>query len=270
MSDDIQPLLDEWDYDPSRLCVRKIVGEDGREKVQLRIEMGILQMDVSERPDGERPHGYGSLLEYYQAQAEEAVPRADGESSFTVDSEMCMELQMEAIQYYHRRISFLELGDYARAKEDAERNLALFDFVSKYGADEDDRLAMEQYRPFVVGHRVRAGALLNLERDDFDCALREIEEGIEEIQVFFRDFGRPDLLGESEEIRFLSEWAEEIRKDRPRSPVQNLAEQLREAVATENFERAAELRDRISDILQQGRDAQETRTVDNVRSRSRA
>jgi len=268
MSEDIQPLLDAWDYDSGRLCVRKIVGEDGREKVQLRIEMGILQMDVSGRPDGVRPHGYGSLLEYYQSQAEAATPRTDGESGFTADSEICMELQMEAVQYYHRRISFLELGEYARAKEDAERNLSLFDFVSEYAADEDDRLAMEQYRPFVVGHRVRAGALLNLERDDFDCALREIEEGIEEIQAFFRDFGRPDLLEESEEIRFLSEWADEIRKDRPRSPAQDLSDQLRAAVASEDFERAAELRDQLEDISKKGRDAQEKRTVDNVRSRS--
>jgi hypothetical protein len=156
-----------------------------------------------------------------------------------------MSLQMEALQYYHRRISFLELGEYKRAQEDAGRNLALFDFVKEYAAEEEDKMVLEQYRPFVIGHRVRAAVLQNLEEENFDLALGEIEEGIEEIRGFFKDFDRPDLVDESEEITFLKEWADEIRKDRPRSLLQDLKDQLGEAVAIEDFERAAELRDRL-------------------------
>jgi hypothetical protein len=159
-----------------------------------------------------------------------------------------MLLQIEALQYYHRRISFLELEDYDCAKRDAERNLELFDFVKKYATDEEEKMAFEQYRPFVIGHRVRASALMSLEAGDYDAALRDIEEGIEEIQSLFTEFDRPDLVEESEEIEFLREWADEIRQDRPRSPLQNLKEELREAVALEDFERAAELRDRLKDL----------------------
>ena len=264
MSEDIQPLLDDWTYDSGRLCVRKFVGEDGREKVQLRIEMGILQMEISGRPDGQRPHGCESLLHYCQAQAQRARKQGGKQSGYQLDAEGCMALQIEAIQYYHRRISFLELGDYGRAKMDAERNLMLFDFVKEYAADEEDRMVMEPHRPFVVGHRVRAATLLKLEAGDYDDALREIEVGIEEIQAFFREFDRPDLQEESEEVAFLREWAEEIRKDRPRSPKQDLKEQLREAVAIEDFERAAELRDRLSALSARGRGAKEARRIDNV------
>jgi protein-arginine kinase activator protein McsA len=46
----------------------------------------------------------------------------------------------------------------------------------------------------------------------------------------------------------LKEWATEIKKDRPRSLLQDLKEQLREAVALEDFERAAELRDRLDTL----------------------
>lgn len=244
MNKDIQPLLNNWPYDSEKLCVRRIRGEDGREKIQLRIEMGILQMEVAGRPDGQRPHGYESLLHYYRAQARAAGERGE-KDSFSLDSEACMALQMEALQYYHRRISFLELGEYEFARRDADRNLALFDFVKEYADDEEDRLSMEQYRPFVIGHRVRASVLLHLDEEEYDRALKEIEGGIEEIQTFFREFDRPDLLDESEEVAFLKEWADEIRKDRPLSPRQDLKEQLREAVAIEDFERAAELRDRI-------------------------
>ena len=87
--------------------------------------------------------------------------------------------------------------------------------------------------------------LQNLEEENFDLALGEIEDGIEEIRGFFKEFDRPDLVDESEEITFLKEWADEIRKDRPRSLLQDLKHQLREAVALEDFERAAELRDRL-------------------------
>ncbi len=250
MGNDIQPLLDGWPYDSGKLCVRRIKGADGREKIQLRIEMGILQMEVTGRPDGQRPHGYESLLHYHQAQARAAEDRTpEGEDAeFSLDSETCMMLQIEALQYYHRRISFLELEDYDRARLDAERNLGLFDFVKAYAADDEEKLAFEQYRPFVIGHRVRASALLKLESSDYDGALIDIEEGIEEIRSLYAEFDRPDLVDESEEIEFLKEWASEIRQDRPRTLSQDLHDQLKEAVALEDFEKAAEIRDRIHSI----------------------
>ena len=250
MGNDIQPLLDSWPYDSDKLCVRRIRGADGRQKIQLRIEMGILQMEVQGRPDGQRPHGYESLLHYHQAQAHAAeAKKPDGQDvDFSLDSETCMMLQIEALQYYHRRISFLELEDYDRARLDAERNLGLFDFVKAYAADDEEKLAFEQYRPFVIGHRVRASALLKLESSDYDGALVDIEEGIEEIHSLYSEFDRPDLVDESEEIEFLKEWATEIRQDRPRTLSQDLHDQLKVAVALEDFEKAAEIRDRIHSI----------------------
>jgi hypothetical protein len=155
---------------------------------------------------------------------------------------------MEALQYYHRRITFLEIGEYEKGKRDAERNLELFDFIKLYATEEDDRTAMEQYRPFVIGHRVRAGVLQKLEDDDYDAALTEIEEGIGEVREFLAEIGRPDVVDESEEIAFLRDWADEIRKDRPKTLLQKLKEQLREAVDIEDFEKAAELRDRLRTI----------------------
>ena len=164
-----------------------------------------------------------------------------------------MMLQLEALQYYHRRICFLELEDYERAKRDAERNLSLFDFVKEYASDDEDKIAFEQNRPFVIGHRVRASALLKLESDDYDGALTDIEEGIEEIQSLFTEFDRPDLMDDSEEVEFLREWANEIRQDRPRSLKQDLSDQLKDAVAIEDFEKAAELRDRITEMAKAGK-----------------
>ncbi len=243
--DDIQPLLDSWPYEPDKLCVRRIKGRDGQEKIQLRVEMGILQMEVEGRPDGQRPHGYESLLHYYKAMVRASLRDS---KSFNLDPDVCLALQVEGLQYYHRRISFLELEQYRLAQEDAQRNLDMFDFVKEYAREEEDSMVLEQYRPFVIGHRVRAVVLQELEAENFDRALLEINSGIEEIQGFFKEYDRPDLVEDSEEVVFLKEWAEEIHKDRPRPLFQDLKEQLSEAVAIEDFERAAKLRDQLQTL----------------------
>src|SRR5690349_22251545 len=63
---DIAPVLKGWDYETGSINVRKIVGIDGREKLQMRLDLGLLQMEVHGRPDGVRPHGKESYLEYFE------------------------------------------------------------------------------------------------------------------------------------------------------------------------------------------------------------
>ena len=46
MSKDIGPILDGWEHDPEEMQVRIIPGVDGREKLQMRIDLGILQMEL--------------------------------------------------------------------------------------------------------------------------------------------------------------------------------------------------------------------------------
>ena len=57
MNFDISHLLEHWDYQPGQVVVRKFVGKDGQEKIQLRVDLGILQMNAHGRPDGKRPLG---------------------------------------------------------------------------------------------------------------------------------------------------------------------------------------------------------------------
>src|SRR5262245_37546884 len=64
-SKDIGPLLKGWDYEPGTINVRKINGADGSPKLQMRLDLGLLQMELTGRPDGAKPHGHDSLLEYF-------------------------------------------------------------------------------------------------------------------------------------------------------------------------------------------------------------
>ena len=42
----------------------------------MRIDLGLIQMEIDGRPDGERPQGYESLLELYEARAGDPSPPA--------------------------------------------------------------------------------------------------------------------------------------------------------------------------------------------------
>ena len=246
MNPDISKLLDEWDYTgPDKLIVRKIKGEDGRTRIQMRVDLGILQMEWSDRPDGRRPHGKTSLLDHFldRLKNEKADKGPDAEINLSHDD--CVNLQAESLQYYYRRICMFELESYHEAGRDAEHNLQIMDMVRTHAENEDDRLALEQYRPFVIMHRTRARSLIATGSDDVEQALRHIEEGIEEIEAFFRSYDRDDLVKESQELKVLKDMAEEIRKQQPRSEEDRLRAELTEAVENEAFERAAEIRDEL-------------------------
>src|ERR1700733_7285014 len=49
MSLDLNDLLRDWPHEPGQLKVRKIVGADGRDKLQLRIDLGLIQMETTGR-----------------------------------------------------------------------------------------------------------------------------------------------------------------------------------------------------------------------------
>ena len=66
---DLNDLLEGWPHEPGQVKARKIVGRDGCEKIQLRIDLGLIQMELHGRPDGHRPHGFESLLHYHQAKS---------------------------------------------------------------------------------------------------------------------------------------------------------------------------------------------------------
>src|SRR4029077_18741688 len=95
MSLDLNTILKDWPHENRAIKVRKIMGLDGRQKLQLRIDLGVLQMELTGRPDGVRPHGCESLLTYHQMRAAKAEA---GSETYGLSPEECAELQQEGIQ----------------------------------------------------------------------------------------------------------------------------------------------------------------------------
>jgi hypothetical protein len=242
MSSDLNSILGNWPHETGKIKVRKIVGLDGREKLQLRIDLGVLQMETTGRPDGMRPHGCESLLEYHQARATRAVQRGD---QYELTIEHCAELQQEGIQYYHRYLSLFQINDFAGVVRDTQRNLDLFDFVSEHTDREELSWNMQQFRPYVLMMNTRAKASILLAQGKFQDAMRQIQHGRNAIADFFERSNFPELAAKSSEIAFLDEWLNEVRDKRPLSKVEVMEKEMETAIAKELYERAAELRDAI-------------------------
>ena len=225
------------------------MGLDGREKLQLRIDLGLLQMEMEGRPDGQRPHNVESLLAYHQRRAARAEERGE---TYQLTPEQCAELQQEGIQYYHRYLSLFQINDFLGVIRDTQRNLDLFNFVITHTEREDVVWSFQQFRPYVIMMNTRAKASIFLGEGKFPEAMKEIERGRDTITEFFQQSNFPELAQKSSELAFLEEWLEEVSSKRPLSKLEIMQREMETAIAKELYERAAELRDAIK-LLKAGK-----------------
>jgi len=244
MRRDLSLFLSNWDFDPTDICVRKIRGLDGQEKLQVRLDLGLMQMEMNNRPDGTCPNGHFSLLDYYLDQLEAEHTHSGTDENFYLDRDACIELSQEGLLFYHRYVCLMRLGDFESVVRDTAHNLALLDLVRAYAEEEEDRKIFEHYRPYVLMIHTRARGEICLQKDDYAGALNHIEEGIDKIQTCVANSG----VEADEEIEALSAWAEEIERDRPITLQQKLVQKLQKAIVEERYEQAARLRDRLSSL----------------------
>jgi hypothetical protein len=239
LSKDITPILDGWDLDPDDFQVRIVAGVDGLDKIQRRVDLGLIQMELSGRPDGDRPFGMESLLDHHEA-------RAKAEPGYELDTDACANLMREGVQYYQRYLAAFHLRRFDLVVRDTTRNLRLFAFVVKHAADPRDKVQFDQYRPYVTMMKAHARGAEALDRDDHDTALKAIEEGIAGIRAFLAEYDQDEDQIQCRELAKLLRIKREIEQSRPVGPAERLEKQLHLAVALENFEEAARLRDQLA------------------------
>ncbi len=247
MSKDLSTILDGWDYKPGTVSARWIEDQGGKRKIQLRLDLGVLQMEVDGRPDGSLPHGYPSLYDYYQNQER----KLDDNAEMTLGSAQCAELQQEAVQYYYRYLAFAALHYPEGVIRDTQHNLELFDLVDCYA--EDDRLAWQflQFFPYVRMMNARARAEKAMEKDMFEEAMEAVNEALRDIRHFAEVHELDaDDSEEFHEVEILMELLDQIKQRKPKSRAEILREEMDLAIRNENYEQAAKLRDALNEIEQ--------------------
>lgn len=275
MSADLTGILNDWPYEPGKLNVRLIDGEDGEPRIQVRLDLGVIQMYVDGRPDGQTPHGYDSLLEYHEARldefegrpgpggggrehaetagADEAVEgeadaAEEGPRRFSLSEEECQALRDEAVQYYHRYMALLALEDYEGVVRDTTRNLRVLDLCHKHAQTESDRAGLEQFRPYIMMVRARAVASQAIKDNEPKAALHAIDEGLDALRQYFADQGEPEGFDQSDEVQMLRGMRDALVPKLPVSQKAELRARLADAIKSENYELAAILRDELKQM----------------------
>ncbi len=254
MNRDLSKLLKEWAFQPGQINARQIIGEDGEPRVQVRLDLGIIQMFADGRPDGERPFGHVSLLEYYESQIEQddepdlAGSDVSKSDKLILTPEDCRSLREEAAQFYQRYLALLVLEDYDRVVRDTTRNLRVLDLCQKHAQSEEDRNVLEQFRPYITMMRSRAMASQALKDNEPKAAILALDEGLEALRLYFSDTGRPQAFDQSSEVEMLKGMRDALIPKLPVSQKSELRQRLAKAIEQENYELAAILRDELKQI----------------------
>lgn len=253
MDDDISKVLENWDYRLGRVDARRVKGEGGVEKLQLRIDLGLLQMNAQFRPDGKRPFGHPTLLDHFLIRLERHREKNGGEDDdFSINPDECAKLQQEAIQYHHRSICNFELEDYEAVERDTEHILELLDFVQDYAVGEDIGQSFQQFRPQTIMMQIRAVGTELIAENNYDDAIKEITDAIEELNQFYTEMGREEMVDSSMEVHSLREWLKDVEAEaiekKPMTEGEKLQHKLDKAIEQEDYEAAAKLRDQLAKL----------------------
>ena len=240
MKQDIDFILAGWEYKPGMVQARLVQAAANRQVIQLRVDLGVLQIEAAGRPDGAKPHGHATYLSYLREQARYADKSSD---KFSLSEEQSQEADREFVQFYHRRICWLALRNYAKAVADADHTLAFMDFVNRHSPNEEYAMAHDQYRGFVLFQRTQAAVAEKAESQRPEEAIDEVRHGLERMREFFASHDMEEQMEEDGMVQHLRRVDEKLRNEFGIHATMH--EQLDDAIAREDYERAARLRDEL-------------------------
>jgi hypothetical protein len=244
---DLETIYRGWHCQGDELAARLVRGIDGSDVLQLRVELGLLQMNPDGRPDGADYRGRATVLDHV---------RTELEAQATVDPEAWQALRRELNQFNYRRLALTCLVEDAANDDDTE--LARMQ-LSRTIRDIDHclsilRLAQQEHPPAVSGNltliptlifnRARLLARLRSIEQRYDEAIEEAEAGAEALTHALEGAGfEPEQIDEDAGVDYLRQFARRLREQSGID--RTLQEQLADAIDDEDFEAAAHLHQRL-------------------------
>ncbi len=252
---DLSVILDGWAYDEEddSRNVRKVVGVDGKMKIQVRIRSGLMQWEMEARPDGRKPFGRATMLDYCRDYVTRPARDRQKEGR-SLTQELEGELVVEVLDFHRRCRALFHLGDYARALDDALHCLDTLDLIRDHCFD-GSIFSYDRYRPALLVDRARAQMLLCIQNNDMRMAIDALSRGIADIEGFYTDYEMDEHLADCSERQVLVDLRRSLR-ERHNIPLnddellQSLRTEQEIAISKENYEMAARLRDKIKLLKQ--------------------
>ncbi len=245
---DLSKLIEDWPYESDKISVRKIIGADGRVKLQMRVDLGLLQMEPDGRPDGQRPHEFDSLVDFHRHELQRYEQRNGTTLGFQLSQAECRALGEEMNTFYQRYLCYFVLEEFDRVERDTGYSLATIDLCLNYAEEQPDRLRFVPLRPYVMMMHTRAKVYQSLGDGALRTALAQIDSGLADIRAHLEHYDQEDAYKSSAEVKFLEALREEIAGRIPEEPLVKLRRELSDAVREERYEEAARLRDKLADL----------------------
>ncbi len=247
MTLDLDELTQGWDCPAGELRARLVVGRDGQEVIQVRLDLGVMQMYLDSRPDGQRYHGLPSAREYIEHEL-----RVGGDTLIPADWQ---ELQRELQQTNYRRLAYCTLAEDALDANDAgatrvfirgaladiESCHACMQLLVQAGADHGGSNSL---KPTLVFDKARLLSQLRVVEGQFEAAIEQAEAGALALEELLGELGYDEELREEDPgVGYLRDLSRQLRMEY--GVTQTLRERLEDALDREDFEAAARLRDAI-------------------------
>lgn len=246
MSLDLDDLTLDWPGTSGEICARMVPGRDGASFVQLRVELGVLQMHLDGRPDGGRCHGLPTSQDYITHELRVGRALAPGDWK---------ELDRELAQFNYRRLAFTSLAEDAmrandraaaathlvRALTDIQSCLRAIEITEHHRPRPSPDHAL---RPILVFNRARLLSQWHVVEGLYDEGVEAAEGGARELRDLLLGAGfEPEQVEQDAGVAFLDQLAGRLRKQY--GLAQTLRERFEQAIENEDFETAAQLREEL-------------------------
>ncbi len=245
LSLDLEEITAGWDCPPGEMAARLVRGRDGQDLVQLRVDLGVLQMHPDGRPDGEFYHGLPMVLDYLQH--EFRVGRD------AISHEHWQALDREVSQLNFRRMALASVAEDALRRQDEDaaesyivrvlRDIDLCQAALRLPENGGVRSAQAHLWPTLVFNRARLLCQLRVIERDYDNAIEVAEAGADELRALLVEQGILEAAGDDEPedigVVYLTELSRQLRVQY--EVELTLREQFEVALEEEDYELAAEL-----------------------------
>ncbi len=253
---DVDDILLDWSFDPETVQTRLIRASNGRYVLQMRADLGILQMEVRNRPDGTTPRGFKTYLAYLKHSICKQGDR------FLFRRKQWGEAIRELRQFSQRRICWLALGRYSGVVRDADHSLEMIRFLQVHafaphflaevrelacGFRTGDFVELDQ--SLILFQKAQAVVMLALRDHGPVHAAEAVNAGIRQLRERLNDNNDPwqDARGRQSSVEGRIEQLLDLKLSLQKryGLAPSLEERMQQAVLQENYELAAKLRDRI-------------------------
>jgi hypothetical protein len=236
----IRKLLNEWEYDSGK-NIRIINDRRGKPVMQVREMMGISELELEGRPDGSFYKGFDTVLDEVLLRLEK------NESSFVLSDNDLAELEKEAKMFYYRYLLCFQISDFGRVVKDTEHNLKICEITEMYSSSTKMRVSILQYRPFIVKMNAISRAMISLQKNVKELAKDILENAIVTLKSLPDVNSSIFIMEKGRSINYLETALKQLGFCKNDS-LDCMKKELFSAVESEDYEKAAQLRDRIKQL----------------------